>query len=251
MSEIKISDEALQKAFELLDQATGFTKSEDDKPEIEWEADNIKKGLDFAAGLVKGGLENETAINLISKGCELDADLSKSVFEKALESKESAEEKETAPASNDEGKEDLKKGLEALGIIARKLQEQNEALQQDNIDLKKSNEKLSEKFEAFLKQSQGRKSIPTAAYVDKFSKGEESTSISDENCFDISKSDEVNRLKDRLFSEFEKISDDVNKANESAILEKSIMSIETVGKIPETSYKYLSRLGIKLQVPSK
>ena len=277
MIENTISQDALTKAFSLLDEAQSLVKSEavveketfnegDVIKKSEVAEDDIVKSIDTVTFFVKSELAKEAASDILVKG-GMNADLFDATWERVVADKvkagdiqeEGAEDKEVKKSEDISEllKSELSKALEPLnsglantneaitksisgyGVILKSIQEQNDALI-------KSNSELTERLEAVEKTPGMRKSITGAAAIEKFAAAKEV--VIDENTYDIHKSDDLKKLGGVILDYLDvnyiskgKEADELYKS-----LEGTVTSIEMSKIVPEYAYGKLRAMGIKL-----
>lgn len=251
---------------------TAINKSEDAGAggSVDFENDEVKKALDTARILVKAGMEKDAACDTMCKG-GVEATVAQASWEKALsefqaqqnggsvETQEAplfkAEEvtalvnqqiqKTVEPLNGSITKvnEAITKGFEGFGTILKSLQEQNASLTEQNTQ-------LAERLSKIEGQSQGRKSATNITAVDRFKKANDQGALqTDDNTFNVTSKEDLNRLSDRLFEEH-KTAIEKGRKEDAALLEGTINQIEVANKVPEFAYRKLHQMGIKLVAPS-
>jgi hypothetical protein len=288
-----ITPEALQKAKDILNEATTLVKSEPNQSlentntnegkegktagdiiikgedSVDFENEDVKKALDTARVLVKGGMEKEAGCDVMMKG-GIEATVAQASWEKALSEMQSQQngggvtsqeapimksEEVTALVSTEIRKsldpvngslnkvnEAISKGFEGLGTIIKSLEQSNQALSQQNTE-------FVERLAKLEGQSQGRKSATNAQSIERFVKSEDGNSP-DADTFNVTSQSDLNRLSDRLFVEHESAVEKGRK-DDAQLFEGTINSIEISKSVPQFAFKRLAQLGIKLVAPSK
>lgn len=285
MEDNKITSEALQKAFSLLDEATAMIKGQSnsdlgnsDKNDLEKgdkgddENDEINKAMETATDLIKKGMSKESGCEYLSKAAGFSVEVAQASWEKALSAtqaqKEGGEpEKQEVPLMKSEEvveliKSELTKSLDPVNGSLNKVNEVIEkgigalttivkSVQEQNNDLIKANEVLNGRLEILEKTPNTRKSFTNAAYIDKFQKSATGdTDLAGKDVYDVTKQDDLSRLSDRLLTEC-KDALEKGRKEDAALFEGTINSIEISKKVPEFAYRKLASMNIVLQAPPK
>jgi cell division protein FtsB len=274
-----VTPESLQKAFDLLNEATALVKGEQSnsadnniqksESAIDFESDEVKKAVEMASFLQKGGMEKEQGCDYLTKG-GFSLEVAQASWEKALSATKSQQnggevntqeapivkseeitalvKSEISDALNpvngslEKVNDAITKGFEGLGQIVKSLQQQNETLVQNNTALAQRLEKLES-------TPVGRKSIPNAQFAERFQKSQDS-GTADENTYNVTDPQDLNRLTDVLFETYNELLEKGRK-NDASLVEGTINTIECHKQVPEYAYKFLAQRGIKLVAPSK
>lgn len=261
-----ISDEAIQKSFDLLDEAIALTKSKEtealvpDKKEDVASEEDLKKSKDIAEFLInKAGMSKEDACDHLVKGgftLAVAQGAAESVIAEMNAKKQGGDitatgdpivkSEEVSVLISEEIKKSfapitdtISKGFEGVNDIVKALREQNN-------ELIKSNDSLNERLDKFESGSQGRKSITTASAIDRFEKGNDSTELKKgEEIINIGSKKDLARLVSRLDAENATM---ISKGLEADPLYiRAIEQIEICNVVPEESYPRLRSIGIILQ----
>lgn len=272
----KITKEALQKAFDLLNDASALVKGEqptttgtentditkgEGGSAIDFDSDEVKKAVELASFLQKGGMSKEDGCDYLTKG-GFTAEVAQASWEKALSAAQAVGEggnvttqevplmksedvsvlvneqltKATAPIN-----EAISKGFDGLNTIIKSLQEQNEALAEQNTQFLQRIEKLE------TSPAGQRKSATSAVAVQKFMKSEDAES--NPNTYNVAKQEDLDTLSEVLFAKHSEHLEKGEKEN-AALVEGTINSIEMYKTVPQYAYKYLHARGITLVAPN-
>jgi hypothetical protein len=282
-----ITEDALQKAFDLLNEASVLVKGRDEKEmkpdnemkdmkksdEMEYSDEDMEKAMGTAKVLHKAGMDKDGACDMMKKG-GIPLMVAQGAWEKVISETNAVAnggdpmqmagammkgevfetlkaepliniqeeiKKSLDPLTQDLGgvKEAISKGFDGLNTIIKSLQDQN-------LELKKSNSELCERIEKISGTPMPKKSVTTAKAIERFEKSDDG--VKDENCFNITNKQDLDRLADRLLAEIDVQFQKSEKIDQ--LLEGTINEIEIRGIVPQYAYPRLAAMGIKLQVPS-
>jgi hypothetical protein len=237
---------------------------------VDFDNEEVKKALDTAKFLVKAGIEEAAGIDTLTKGgiesTVAQASWAKAVAEFQAQQNGGSPESQAAPIFKSEEvtalvteeikksvepingslnkvNEAISKGFEGFGTILKSLQEQNQALTEQNTQ-------LAQRLEKVEGTTTGRKSATTPQAMERFAKSQDNGALNtDENTYNVTSKEDLNRLTDRLMDEH---SNAIAKGmkQDASLLEGTINQIEVANKVPEFAYRKLAQLGIKLVAPS-
>lgn len=276
--EVKLSAEAIQKSFDLLDQAIALVKSNDAAPVVaetaevivksdeaaELEKAEIIKSKDTAAFLQKAGMDKETACDTMVKG-GISLVVAQGAWESVLADANASKQggnvtTETAPiVKSEEIQQVITKSLEPVQLGMKNIGDSIvkgfegstqliKSLTESNATLVKSNEEFALRLEAIEKQSPGRRSLTGVKFNEKFEKGNEGA--------ELTPGTEVINIKSK--TDLAKLVTLIDAANDvikaggkpgDVLLEKAIESIEICNEVPKEAYARLRAMNIILQAP--
>ena len=261
-----VYSEAIQKAFDLINDAQSLIKGETKEevikssdPEIADEAE-VEKAMGTASVLFKAGMKKEDACDTMCKGgipmlaCQGAWEKVASAFEAQKQGGDIST--VTAPIVKSEETtllttepliniaDEIKKSLAPISDIITKgfegFKKLGEALQEENTILKSELYELKE----WAKQPTPIKSITatSAAVVDRFQKSETATQIpAGCEAYNVNSQEDLNRLRDRLTGVI------IEKGeNADPILEGVVNNIEFSKTVPQFAYSKLRAMNIIL-----
>jgi hypothetical protein len=270
----KVYPEAIQKAFDLIANATNLIKGETTEAIVttdniikseEADEEEVEKALPFAEMLSKAGFDKDKACDTMCKG-GIALTVAQGAWEKVISAANAAKdgdkepEQVTAPIVKSEDiqplvniQDEIKKSLEPF---AGTLSGIGEAIKQGFAgynDLIKSmqdtNNTLVQRIEQLERTPQPVKSITAnnAIVADRFAKGQDATQLPvGTEAYNVNNREDLKKLSQRIMDELEV--NFIQKGKDvDPLLEGTINHIEVGGVVPEFAYSRLRAMGIILQ----
>lgn len=209
--------------------------------------DMIRKGMSLVASQTavekviseaEALKENGGAVTSVQKS-EVDTDLLVKSFEDKLSNTEANIQNNLNELVKSLGS-DLQSRFIALGSI---LKTPNPELISTIEELKKSNEELQGRLESIEQTPIGRRAVTSVRAIDRTFEKSNDSEINEENTYQLSKSEDVKALTDRLFNEYAIIK---SKGGEDLSLSKGIQNLEISRAVEPQFLKKLNAMGIKV-----
>jgi hypothetical protein len=266
--ENKVTPEALQKAFELLNEASTLVKSKDAvevtaagadviiKSEDAVDPEKIKKSQEIAGFLVKAGMSEKEAVDTLVKG-GLSLTEAQGAYASVIASAQAGKEGGTVSTlgAAEEGIKKSEDVVEVADTIKKSLEPINEAINKgfegfNTIvkSLQENNAILVTRLEKLEKVPNPKKSLTGVGAIDRFAKSEDAEQLpAGTEKYDITNKADLKKLVDRIDAENDEI---IRKGNASdALLEKAISHIEVANEVPVEAYARLRAMGCILVKP--
>jgi hypothetical protein len=283
-----VTPESLQKAFDIINEASVILKGEkpadvvsatDDLNKAEGSEDapdeaEVEKAMGTANCLYKAGMEKDAACDTMCKG-GIAMNVAQGAWEKVISEANANKEGDQntgTPAStpifkSEDFQNEIKKSLDpisaqiggvkdivlsafgAYDTIIKSLQADGEAAKNLITKANETNAALLERLEKVEKTPVPTKSLTSAAALERFAKSEDADAgTKNENTFDVTNKADLKSLSDRLFEHIQ-INNIQKGEAPDPLLEGAINSIEINGVVPSYSYARLAAMGIKLVKP--
>jgi len=146
-------------------------------------------------------------------------------------------------AAIDKTAELVEKNLNEAGKILKSLMD-------TNLSIAENNSILSKRLTKLERYPEIKVSAPSSSST-RFEKSNDGNGnlMQDENTFNVTSQEDLNRLSEKLLGEHSNLLKKGNK-EQALLIEKTINSIELSNQVPEAAYRQLFAMGIKLVSPS-